>query len=87
MATPRNITPKSDFTVSIQGPTLGSSEPAEAPTRSSGTPIPRPVAYSAAAPRAILPVWLITDSAAISAGATQAVTTSAESAPMMKQPT
>ncbi len=49
--------------------------------------MPKPVAYNAPAPRAICPVWLITESAAMMAGATQAVTTSADNAPMMNVPT
>ena len=72
--------------MSIHGPAFGSRSPAEAPTINSGTPMPSPVAYSAAAPRITCRDWLITDSAAMIAGATHAVTTSADSAPMTKVP-
>ena len=85
-ATPSIITPNSCLIVSIQGPALGNSLPAEAPTTSSGAPIPRLMANSAAAPRAMLPLWPITASVATSGGATQVVTISAESAPMTATP-
>ena len=49
--------------------------------------MPSPVTYSAPAPRATWPVWLITESAAMIAGATHAVTMSADSAPMTNVPT
>ena len=52
-ATPSIITPNSFFTVSIHGPALGSSLPCDAPTSSSGVPIPRLITNSAAAPRTI----------------------------------
>jgi len=79
-------TPKSFFTSSIQGPGFGRSRPAEAPTISNGVPMPIPAANSAAPPRAIAPVWLMTSSAPTSTGATQVVTMSAESAPISAAP-
>ena len=80
------ITPKSFFTRSIQGPALGSSRPAEAPTTSNGVPMPTLMANSAAPPRDTCPLWLITSSAPTSAGPTQVVTIRAESAPMTAAP-
>src|SRR5262245_5474822 len=85
-ATPRNSTPKTFLTVSIQAPALGSSFPAEAPTNNKGVPMPRLMANSAAPPRAISPVWLMTVSAAINGGATQAETISADNAPITATP-
>ena len=85
-ATASIMTPKSFLTRSIHGPALGSSFPAEAPTTSSGVPMPMLMANSAAPPRTICPVWLMTSSAPTSAGPTQVVTMSAESAPMTATP-
>ena len=85
-ATASIITPKSFLTSSIHGPAFGRSLPAEAPTTSSGVPMPMLIAKSAAPPRAIWPVWLMTSSAPTSAGPTQVVTMSAESAPMTATP-
>ena len=85
-ATPRNSTPKRFLTVSIHAPARGSSFPAEAPTNSNGVPMPRLITNSAAPPRTTSPVWLMTVSAAISGGATQAETISADSAPMTPTP-
>ena len=48
--------------------------------------MPRLMANSAAAPRAMLPLWPITASVATSGGATQVVTISADSAPMTATP-
>src|SRR6185437_5912877 len=51
-----------------------------------GVPMPRLMAKSAAPPRTSWPVWLMTRSAATSAGPTQVVTMSADSAPMTATP-
>ena len=80
------MTPNTALTASIHAPALGSSWPAEAPTTSSGAPMPMLSANSAAAPRNTSPLWPITASAATSGGATQAVTISDESAPMTAVP-
>ena len=85
-ATASIMTPKSFLTSSIHGPALGRSLPAEAPTISSGVPMPMLMAKSAAPPRTICPVWLMTSSAPTSAGPTQVVTMSAERAPMTATP-
>ena len=85
-ATASIMTPKSFFTSSIHAPAFGRSLPAEAPTTSSGVPMPRLMAKSAAPPRTSWPVWLMTRSAATSAGPTQVVTMSADSAPMTATP-
>ena len=81
-ATPRKSTPKTCLTVSIQAPARGRSLPAEAPTTSKGAPMPMDRENKARPPRSTLPVWLMTASAATSGGATQAVTTSEDSAPI-----
>ena len=60
---------QSRFTPSIQAPARGSQRPAELPTTSSGAPMPRLIANSAAAPRSTSPVWPMTISAATSTGA------------------
>ena len=49
--------------------------------------MPMPMAKSARLPRKTSPVWPMTASAATIGGATQAVTTSADRAPMMAVPT
>ena len=85
-ATASIITPKSFLTRSIHGPALGSSLPAEAPTARSGVPMPMLMANSAAPPRTICPVSLMTIRAPTRAGPTQVVTMSAESAPMTATP-
>ena len=86
MASPSIITPNAAFTVFIHGPTFGSSCPAEAPTTSSGEPMPRLNANNAPEPRATSPLWPMTARVATSGGATQVVTISAESAPMIATP-
>ncbi len=86
-ATASIMTPKSCLTVSIQAPALGRNLPAEAPTRSSGTPMPRLIAKSAAAPRTMSPLWPMTARVATSGGATQVVMMSADSAPITATPT
>ena len=83
---PRNMNPNAPFTATIQEPAFGSSLPCAAPTASSGAPMPRLIANRAVPPRTMSPVCAMTVSAAISAGATQAVTTSAEIAPMTNAP-
>ena len=70
----------------IHGPTFGSSCPADAPTSSSGVPMPMLSANNAPEPRATSPVWLMNVSAPINGGATQVVTISAVSAPMTAVP-
>ena len=86
IATPSIITPNACLTASIQAPAFGSNWPAEAPTSSSGAPMPRLKAKSAAPPRTTSPLWPITASDATSGGATQAVTIRDESAPMIAVP-
>ncbi len=78
--------PMDCLTVSIHAPARGSNWPAEAPTTSSGMPMPMAMENRATPPRAILPDWPITDSAATSAGPTQVVTISADSAPITTTP-
>jgi hypothetical protein len=55
----RSMTPKKLRMAFIQGPVLGSKVPAEAPSKSNGTPIPIDNANSAAPPKMISPDWLI----------------------------
>ncbi len=85
-ARPSIMKPNAPLIATIQGPALGRNLPCAAPTRSSGAPIPRLIANKAAPPRTMSPDCAMTVSAAIRAGATQAVTTSADSAPMMNAP-
>ncbi len=85
-ATPSMRAPNTRLTVSIQAPARGSSCPADAPTTSSGTPMPIAIENSASPPRTTWPVWPMTVSAATSAGPTQVVTISADSAPMTATP-
>jgi hypothetical protein len=80
------MTPNAPLTVFIHGPTFGSSLPAEAPTSSSGEPMPMLSANNAPEPRATSPVWLMNVSAPMSGGATQVVTISDVSAPMIAVP-
>ena len=65
---------------------FGSRVPAVVPTISNGVPIPMLIANRALLPRKILPDWPMTASAATKGGATQAVTTSADSAPITTVP-
>ena len=85
MATPSMMTPKPCLTFSIQAPTRGSNDPAEAPMMSNGTPKPRPMANSAAPPSSASPVWLIYSSAPARGGATQGPTMTADTAPISAQ--
>ena len=78
--------PNAFLTATIHGPALGNSFPADAPTSSSGAPMPMLMANRAEPPRSMSPVWPMTVSAATSGGATQAVTMSDDSAPMTKAP-
>ena len=78
--------PNAPLTVFIQAPVWGSSRPAEVPTASSGNPMPSDSANRVRAPRSMSPVWAITVSAATRGGATQVVTTSADSAPITAVP-
>ena len=86
-ATPSISAPNTCFTVSIHAPARGRIWPAEAPTASSGTPMPIAIENSATPPRVISPDWPMTDSAATSAGPTQVVTISADNAPITTTPT
>ena len=86
IATPSIMMPNTCLTVSIQAPARGRSSPADAPTSSSGAPIPRLMANSAAPPRNTSPLWPITASEATRGGATHAVTISDDSAPMIAVP-
>ena len=85
-ARPMNMKPKALLTATIHAPAFGNSLPWAAPTASSGAPIPMLIANSAVPPRNMSPLCAITVSAAIRAGATQAVTTSADNAPMTNAP-
>ncbi len=85
-ATANISAPNSLLTRSIQGPALGNNLPAEAPTISSGVPMPNPIANRAMPPRSMLPLWPMKSSAPTSAGATQVVTMSADNAPMTATP-
>src|SRR5688572_6630901 len=85
--TNRNITPNRFLMVSIHAPAFGSSAPAEAPTSSSGVPMPRLMDNMAMAPRLTSPVCAMNVSAPMSTGATQAETISADSAPITPTPT
>ena len=85
-ATPSINTPNMFLTVSIQAPARGNKRPAEAPTTNNGAPMPSAMTNNAAPPRHMFPVWLMTISVAISGGATQAVTMSADNAPMTATP-
>src|SRR5688500_4855198 len=82
MATPSSKTPKKFLTDSIQGPTLGKSAPADAPSNNNGTPIPNAMTNNADPPRTTSPVWLIYSSAPARGAATQGPTISADNAPM-----
>ena len=86
IASPSIMKPKLFLTATIQGPAFGRNLPCAAPTSKSGAPIPRLIANSAVPLRSMSPVCAITVSAAINAGATQAVTMSADRAPMMNAP-
>ena len=59
IATPSSSIPNSFFTPSIQAPTRGSRLPAESPSSSSGTPIPRAIENNAAPPSSMSRVWLM----------------------------
>ena len=59
IATPIKTTPKNRLTVSIQGPAFGNSVPAEAPTTSSGTPMPSASENKAAPPNTVSPDLLM----------------------------
>ena len=85
-ATARNITPKRFLIVSIHAPARGSSAPADAPTSSSGVPMPSAMDNIATPPRTASPVFATNVSAPISTGATQAETMSADNAPMTATP-
>ncbi|MNT50906.1 hypothetical protein D3C72_1878440 [compost metagenome] len=78
--------PNSRFTPSIHGPALGSKAPEDAPTISSGTPMPQAMANSAEPPRTTSPVCEIYSKAPASGAATQGPTISADSAPITSAP-
>ena len=87
IARPSIMKPNAFLTATIHGPAFGSNFPADAPTSSRGAPMPRLRAKRAVPPRNMSPDWPMTVRVATSGGATQAVTMSEESAPMMKAPT
>src|SRR5215470_11884006 len=86
IASPRSITPNRLLIVCIHGPALGSSVPADRPTASSGTPMPRARANSAVPPKKASRVWLMYNSAPANGAATHGPTIKADSTPMVKTP-
>ena len=80
-----NSMPNRRLTPSIHGPALGSSAPDEAPTISSGTPMPQAIANRAEPPSTTSPVCEMY-SAPASGAATQGPTIRADNAPISSAP-
>ncbi|CFD85428.1 Uncharacterised protein [Bordetella pertussis] len=85
-AVPSKSIPNTRLTLSIQGPVRGNSVPADAPTSSSGMPMPQAIANRAAPPRITSPVCEMYSNAPASGAATQGPTINADSAPMTRAP-
>ena len=86
IASPSNITPNKFLTVCIQAPARGSNVPADSPTASSGTPMPRAMANRALPAQQRIARLVDIEKRAASGAATQGPTIRADSTPMMNTP-